>query len=241
MILRMFGRYGGFGEGELIIIILLAIIISLAIYIPFLLTLHRALAGCSPEVRRMNPGQVWLMFIPLFSLFWAFQVVSAIGDSFDGEYRRRGIPMTEPRPTYRLGMAWATIGVIGFVLSFIPILNVLSSLLSLANLVVWIIYWVKVAQIKNELKNQMVIPPYDPNYYMQNQQGAAQQYYNQQQYGAQQQYPPQQPNNNTNSWTPPQNPNNTNPPQQPNNNPNQWAPPQNPNNGNPPPTPPPAQ
>jgi hypothetical protein len=226
MILRMFGRYGGFGDGELIIIIFLAIIIALAIYVPFLLTLHRALAGCSPEVRRMNPGQVWLMFIPLFSLFWAFQVVSAIGDSFDGEYRRRGIPMTEPRPTYRLGMAWATIGVIGFVLSFIPILNVLSSLLSLANFVVWIVYWVKVAQIKNELKNQMVIPPYDPNYYMQNQQGAAQQYYNQQQYGqqqqnynqqqqyGQQQYPPQQPNN-TNPWTPPQNPNNGNPPPPP--------------------------
>lgn len=222
----MFGRYGGFGDGELIIIIFLAIIIALAIYVPFLLTLHRALAGCSPEVRRMNPGQVWLMFIPLFSLFWAFQVVSAIGDSFDGEYRRRGIPMTEPRPTYRLGMAWATIGVIGFVLSFIPILNVLSSLLSLANFVVWIVYWVKVAQIKNELKNQMVIPPYDPNYYMQNQQGAAQQYYNQQQYGqqqqnynqqqqyGQQQYPPQQPNN-TNPWTPPQNPNNGNPPPPP--------------------------
>lgn len=231
MILRMFGRYGGFGEGELIILLLLVIIIALAIYIPFLLTLHRALDVCSPEVRRMNPGQVWLLFIPLFNWFWLFQVVSAIGDSFDGEYRRRGIPMSEPRPTYRLGMAYATTSLIGTILSYIPVINIIGTLLGLASFVLWIIYWVKVAQIKNELKNQMVIPPYDPNYYMQNQQGAAQQYYNQQQqYGTQQQYYNQQQQYGQQQ----------NPPQQPNNT-NQWTPPQNPNNGNPPPTPPPAQ
>lgn len=226
----MFGRYGGFGAEELIFVLVIGLLIGLAIYIPFLLTLHRALDGCSPENRRMNPGQVWLLFIPLFNWFWLFQVVSAIGDSFDAEHRKRGIPMTEPRPTYRLGMAYATTSLIGTVLSYIPVINIIGSLAGLAGFVLWIVYWVKVAQIKNELKNQMVIPPYDPNYYMQNQQGAAQQYYNQQQQGTQQQYYNQQQQYGQQQY-PPQQPNNTNP----------WTPPQNPNNGNPPPPPPPAQ
>ena len=101
MLLRMFGRYGGLGTEELIFALVIGLLIGLAIYIPFLLTLHRALDGCSPENRRMNPGQVWLMFIPLFSLFWAFQVVSAIADSFDAEHRKRGIPLwpNRGRPT----------------------------------------------------------------------------------------------------------------------------------------------
>jgi hypothetical protein len=203
-----------------------------------LLTLHRALEATSPENRRMNPGLVWLLFIPLFNLFWRFQVVTAIADSFEAEARKRGIPLPDLRPTYRVGMPYAVLYLLGTILSYIPIISIIGSLCGLAGLVVWIIYWVKVAEYKNNLNNQMVMPPYDPNYYMQNQQGAAQQYYNQQQqYGAQQQYYNQQQQfgqqqnpNNTNQWTPPQNPNNT----------DQWAPPQNPNNGNPPP-PPPAQ
>lgn len=238
MILRY---YGGFGGSEMILLLFIVLIVALGIAIPYLLTLHRALEVTSPEVRRMNPGQVWLLFIPLFNLFWIFQVVAAIADSFEGEYRKRGIQLPDPRPTYSVGMAYAGINVASTILSYVPAqpIKLLGGLIGLVSFVLWIVYWVKVAEHKNNLKNSMVVPPYDPNYYMQNQQGAAQQYYNQQQqyygqqqnpYGQQQQYtPPQQPNNNPNNWQPPQNPNN---------NPNPWAPPQNPNDGNTPPTPP---
>lgn len=230
MILGPFGRYGGRGAEELLFALVVLILIAIAVNIPYLLTLQRALQATSPENRRMNPGQVWLLFIPLFNLFWRFQVVSAIADSFEAEARKRGLPLPDPRPTYRTGMPYAVLYLLGTILGYIPFISIIGNLCGLAGLIVWIIYWIKVAEFKNNLNNQMVIPPYDPNYYMQNQQGAAQQYYNQQQYGTQQPYYNQQQQYGQ-QQNPPQNPNNT----------NQWAPPQNPNNGNPPPTPPPAQ
>ena len=41
-------------------------------YIFFLLALQKTLKVISPENRKMPPGNVWLMFIPIFNIFWQF-------------------------------------------------------------------------------------------------------------------------------------------------------------------------
>jgi hypothetical protein len=119
----------------------------------YMLTLQNALSKCDPSVRKMDPGMVWLLLIPLFNLVWNFFVVTGIGQSLGAEFRRRGISSQEPCPAQSIGMAMA----ICQCCCIIPLLNVLAGL---AYLVLWIVYWVKVAEFSRMLDQpQAVIAP----------------------------------------------------------------------------------
>lgn len=133
-----------------IIGILVFFAIWLTITILFCLTLQNTLKAITPRNRRMRPGQVWLMLIPLFDLVWAFICVQNISDSIQAEYHERNIPV-EPRPTYNIGLAWAILRCI----SFIPLLGYLSSL---ASFICWIIYWLKTSEYKKSIQQ---LPPAD--------------------------------------------------------------------------------
>jgi hypothetical protein len=69
---------------------------------------------------------------------WQFIMVNNIADSIKAECERLHIPAKENRPTAGIGLAWN----ISSVCFFIPFA-------SLASLVLWIIYWVKVNEYKN--------------------------------------------------------------------------------------------
>src|SRR5580658_3321228 len=105
----------------------------------YLLTLQNALAKCPLGSRTMEPGMVWLLLIPLFHLVWQFFVVMALGNSLGNEFRRRGIPCPDPLPGQSIGMAMCICGCCGI----IPIINLLALP---AAFVLWIIYWVKIAE-----------------------------------------------------------------------------------------------
>ena len=119
--------------------ILILFLVMLIPYIFFLLTLYKTLEAISQLNRKMNPGEVWLLFIPLFNFVWLFFVVSKISDSIADECRWLNLPVTEQRPTYGIGLAYAILSVTS---SFIPLAGYLGLL------VCWIIYWVKVSEYK---------------------------------------------------------------------------------------------
>jgi len=110
----------------------------------FLLTLQNALTKCPPGSRTMEPGMVWLLLIPIFHLIWQFFVVMALGKSLGNEFRRRGIPCLEPLPGQSIGMAMCICGCC----AIIPIINLLAAP---AALVLWIIYWMKIAEFSRAL------------------------------------------------------------------------------------------
>lgn len=56
------------------------------------------------ETASMKPQNVWLAFIPVFGLYWQFEVVNAVAKSFGEEYIRRGIIPREARPGYNVGL-----------------------------------------------------------------------------------------------------------------------------------------
>ena len=126
------------------IIIAAVVAVILVPYILFLLTLQRTLQIISPENRRMPPGNVWLMFIPLFNIIWQFIMVSRIADSLRDECIRLNIPVGEQRPTYNIGL---TYNICSITSGFIPIIG------ALAAITTWILYWVKV----NEYKKLLII------------------------------------------------------------------------------------
>jgi hypothetical protein len=124
---------------------ILAIPLLLLFLLPtifYLITLQKALEAVSVENRQMPPGQVWLSLIPLFNFIWMFYVVNKIADSFQLECYRLNIPTSEIKPTKGIGSAKNMLRIC----SFIPLIGVLANI---GFVICWIIYWVKINQIKN--------------------------------------------------------------------------------------------
>jgi hypothetical protein len=112
-----------------------AILLIPAIF--YCLTLQKTLNRCAPENRAMQPGMVWLLFIPLFNLVWHFFVVLNIAKSLGAEFQKRGMA-EDPQPGKKIGLIMC-------ILACCEIIPILGVLCLLGALVCWIIYWVKIA------------------------------------------------------------------------------------------------
>jgi hypothetical protein len=130
-------------------------VIAVVVCVFFLLTLQKALTRCAPENRKMEPGMVWLMLIPLFNLVWVFFVVTNISASIEAELKKRGIA-DKPEPTKKIGLAYAILSVC----SIIPLVNFLAFI---PLLICWIIYWSDVSNYSNKLQEtNPPIPAFQP-------------------------------------------------------------------------------
>jgi hypothetical protein len=127
----------------LIGIVCVFLAIGLVIAIFFLLTLSKALSRCRPANRTMEPGMVWLNFVPLLSLVWEFITVIRVAESLKNEYYDRG---WDDRGDFGKNLGLATC-----ILNLLGIVPFIGGLFSLAGLVCFVIYWVKVAGYSKEL------------------------------------------------------------------------------------------
>lgn len=118
-------------------VLLVGFLIFLIPVIFFLLTLQKALTRVATERRTMNPPMVWLGLIPLFNVIWNFFMVTALAKSLDAELTARNIPH-ENEPGKTFGLVWAG-------LSAACLVPGLGFLLGIPVLIMWIIYWVKIA------------------------------------------------------------------------------------------------
>lgn len=137
----------GLGVPEIIILLfILAMAVVPAVF--FLLTLQNTLKEVSIENRKMEPGMVWLMFIPLFGMVWQFIIVNRLADSLRDEFAKKNIKVMEARPGFAIGLTYCIL----FCCSIIPYLGLLTSI---AGLVFWIIYWVKINGYREKLKQSV--------------------------------------------------------------------------------------
>lgn len=132
----------GFPEFFILLFILAAAVVPMVF---FLLTLQNTLKDISMENRKMEPGMVWLLFIPFFGLVWQFIIVNRLADSLRDEFMKKNIKVDEARPGFAIGLTFCILGCC----SIIPYLGVLTSI---GALVCWIIYWVKINGYKEKLK-----------------------------------------------------------------------------------------
>ncbi|MNS72700.1 hypothetical protein D3C72_1061200 [compost metagenome] len=126
--------------------------------------------------RKMKPGYVWLLLIPLFKVYWMFVVAKRISETIEAEYSAKGQPLPTAKPTYTVGFVMAILGVISALLSIKSMpeqinqiqrmldgvveqaptaggpLSVIAFIISLASFVLWIVYWVQTAGYKNKMK-----------------------------------------------------------------------------------------
>lgn len=126
--------------------VLSLVFLTAVLVVPFtlyFLTLQKALSRCSPECRTLRPGLVWLLAIPLFNGIWYFVVVNALSKSLHNEFEKRNIA-EHPAPGRNLGFALCIL----CIMSMAPYLR----LVSVAALVCWIVYWVKIAGYSAKLQ-----------------------------------------------------------------------------------------
>jgi hypothetical protein len=134
------------GVGIAIVLVFYLVFLGgiIALAVMYLLNLQNLLKEIDPANRKVEPGNVWLMLIPLFNIVYPFILYPNISDSLKKEFESRGIP--EQGDYYRsIGITMPILGLCGI----IPVLGILAAI---ANLVLWIMYWVKMSEYKNKLK-----------------------------------------------------------------------------------------
>jgi len=127
-----------------------AMVFALAMVIPiifYLLTLQRTVAAVSPGNRELQPGHVWMLFIPVYGIIWNFMMVHRIAVSLRKEFDARGILYPDQKPGYSMGLTAAIL----LASCAIPFVNFLAFP---TYVVFWIIYWVKIAGCKKLLEAQ---------------------------------------------------------------------------------------
>ena len=132
---------------------ILAIILLGILVLPwffFLLNLQTTLNRVSDRNRAMPAGHVWLNFIPVFNLGWFIYTVMKVRDSVRAEYQSRGWA-AEGDFGYNVGLAAGILAIVSFFLGLVP---VLGWGLAIAELVCWIVYWLKTADFKNRLGDE---------------------------------------------------------------------------------------
>ena len=126
----------------LFLFIIFAVAILIAVL--YLLTLQNVLKEIEPQNRLVEPSNVWLMFIPLFNLIYPFILYPKISESLRNEFDSRGLSKSGDYGR-AIGITMPILGLCGW----IPILGGLAGL---ANLILFIIFWVKMSEFKNELQ-----------------------------------------------------------------------------------------
>ena len=133
----------------LVIFVIFAVVFSGFVLVPkifYILTLQRALNNCAPDSRAIDGGMLWLLLVPFVSLIWHFFVVSGMTKSLEIEFSRRNLPIDTIRDGNSIGFAMCICNVCVFV----PLAGFVAGV---AGLVLWIIYWSKVAGFSRILES----------------------------------------------------------------------------------------
>jgi hypothetical protein len=98
----------------------------------WLVVMHKAMDQISHDFRKMEPGAVWLGFIPFFGFIWQFLVMNAVAEGLARELQSRNMFPREPKPGYSVGVS----GCILICCSVIPFAGVLFGLIGIVLLIV---------------------------------------------------------------------------------------------------------
>ncbi|MES2554894.1 MAG: hypothetical protein V4604_02025 [Bacteroidota bacterium] len=132
---------------SILLLAILLLIVVIVLYVFYLKNLQDMLNEVSEQNRQVPPVNVWLMLIPLFNIVYRFILYPKISESLRLEFEHR----EQPREGDYLKGLGLTLAILGAV-NILPI-EVLKSITSLGILIIWIVYWVKTAEFKNQLRS----------------------------------------------------------------------------------------
>ncbi|MGL6076105.1 MAG: hypothetical protein ACRC8S_18255 [Fimbriiglobus sp.] len=149
------GAPGKLGDLEMAMIfgilgvICLVLLIFFVIHIFFTLNISKTLKLVSSRNRKMEPGMVWLMFVPLLGYVWIFMVVLKTAESLDEEFYDRRL-RSEGDFGKTIGLIWAICSVVAAFLSLCsPLLGILPGV---PAFICYIMYWIKMSGYRKQLE-----------------------------------------------------------------------------------------
>ncbi len=119
----------------------IGLVIGLAIAAVICWVITSALKRVPAEHRRMEPGQVWLLMIPCFSIIWNFFVFARVSESFQSYFNSVG--RTDMGDCGKQLGLWYSISAVG---CLIPFVNIVAGLVAL---ILMILTLVKFHQMKD--------------------------------------------------------------------------------------------
>lgn len=129
--------------GIIIIVALLGFALAYGILILFCLTLKNTIEAADAHNRTIEPGKVWLMLIPLFNFIYPFILFPKISSTIKNQLEENNEAEAGDY-ALMLGRAYPALYLIQMVIPN----EAISGLLSLAGLVFFIIFWVKMGSYK---------------------------------------------------------------------------------------------
>jgi hypothetical protein len=124
---------------------LLFIIAGIAIMVTWLVVMNKAIDQVSHDLRRMEPGAVWLCLIPLFGLVWQFMVINAVAEGISKELLVRNMFPKEEKPAFAMGLT-------GCILICFCIIPYIGPAFGLIGLIFMVIHAVKISAYNRELE-----------------------------------------------------------------------------------------
>lgn len=111
-------------------------------------TFRATLKLIAPENRFMRPGEAWLVLIPLFNIYWNFEIAKRMSDSLTNEFYDRKIA-EEENPGRSTGITVAIL----FLITYFPLpVNFILGI-NLVYFIYFFIYWVKMNRFRELLKD----------------------------------------------------------------------------------------
>lgn len=136
--------------GGLLVFFVIFVLVMLGIGIAVCFFLSSCFRRIPPPHRQQEPGMVWLLLIPCFSIVWNFFVYPKLADSFASYFHAQG--RTDVGDCGR-GIALAYC--ICAACAIIPYLGLLAAL---AALILWIIFLVKALDLKKQIPEAWAQP-----------------------------------------------------------------------------------
>lgn len=117
----------------------------LVIWVLFANTVRRTLQSINKANQVILPNQAWFLAVPLFNIYWNFEVVKRLAFSFNNEFFDRKVAVEE-MPTRRAGTiyAWA------FLIYWFPLFPLFVRVAAMVVFMIYfVVYWVQISQYKN--------------------------------------------------------------------------------------------
>lgn len=125
-------------------IIALALLIIIAPIYFYITNLQGLLYKISEKNRMIHPDQLWYLLVPVVNIVYHFIVVDKINSSLKREFADNRTIHTDPNFTYRVGLAMC---IFTCLIPFFAYAGVVA-------FVFWILYWIKVSDMKDQLMIQ---------------------------------------------------------------------------------------
>lgn len=127
-----------------------ALLIAFILAVGLMAALTRVLGRVRPELRRMEPGEVWVNLIPVVNLVWPVVTIERVGESVRAELEARGLATKKDAYGKTSGIIALTLLGVFFLLPPAGVITIPFAL------IYTVVYWVQMNGYARRMREEAV-------------------------------------------------------------------------------------